>query len=484
MVPTYIAYGLLEMLVPWQNYAGDYSAAGGKGVITGMEVFNSLPDELGSKDKIHLLGPQEQEFNQQMLRKLALHLAAQPDATAQPAEQVSQTPPRENRSSPVCPVEDELDKPSIGHSTAEKTSKGFNGICRDVKQPSALGRQESEFHQQMLRKLALHLAAQPSSEEDAMYPNQGLLRGEGNGERDEEASPGARGGGLNSPDGFATPPSAYACTARPSSTSQCVRVPSYIVQGLLERIEEEDVTTPKSNLADDRGCRGIRGNRDREAARHVLRPQEQEFHQQMLRKMALHLAAQPTAEADSQQQQQQRPQLYSSPRASPGIVVPESTGAPCEKAGAVGQKPRSKEQRRNLTPLNGSHPQEFHPEILRKLALHLAAQPDSTEDSPQAPWPQKASCLQDTVGASPEEVGNDKELCDRLIMELESCGADAAKTAKAQDILAWIRSLARPLALTQSGTRVVQIAIDVASLEQRESLVNALLLQDRDMKQL
>ena len=122
-VPSYIVHGLLETVA-----CGD-----GKG-------------------RERRLGAHDQEFHQQMLRKLALHLAAQPgkDLPTSAYPQVYAPP-----------------SPTFGKSRpgrkGQQQGKGFFQHDRP---------QQEEFHRQMLQKLALHLAAQPDTPSPSPHANQ------------------------------------------------------------------------------------------------------------------------------------------------------------------------------------------------------------------------------------------------------------------------------------------------------------------------
>jgi uncharacterized membrane-anchored protein YjiN (DUF445 family) len=238
-----------------------------------------------------------------------------------------------------------------------------------------------------------------------------------------------------------------------------------------------------------------------------LKPQNQKFHQQILQKLALHLAAQPSGDHEPRAESPRREKdTVEQARARSSIAVvaarrqesqleqlssflgedslPEqgtdsrivgkgSSGKPTQNKSHVRAENKGFSQTRHRTPLNGSRPQEFHPEILQKLALHLAALPEPLQEPPQAATELSDKASWQHFGA-PEEVGEDRAHCDRLIADLEAC-SDAAEAVKAQRIMTWVISVARPLSLTQSGTRVVQKATEFASHEQRDQLVEALL---------
>jgi len=140
--------------------------------------------------------------------------------------------------------------------------------------------------------------------------------------------------------------------------------------------------------------------------------------------------------------------------------------------------------------------QDFHQQMLQKLALHLAAQPEPPCEghgvAPQLPQPARAAAApasRDGPGraeAPPSGLqldaaaaGEDRALCDRMAADLEP-PLDGARGARAAQIMAWVASGARALSLTQFGSRLVQQAVAVASSAQREQLAEALLRESRD----
>merc|ERR1719440_2362375 len=98
----------------------------------------------------HRSGAQQQELHQELLQKLALHLAAQPDALQQSPYT---TAPQTHKFA--------LDSSHFA-SYSSHSGKGS-------RQTQQLSPQEQELHQQMLQKLALHLAAQPDAVSQSPY---------------------------------------------------------------------------------------------------------------------------------------------------------------------------------------------------------------------------------------------------------------------------------------------------------------------------
>ena len=123
-VPSYIVHGLLE------------TVALGEG-----------------KGRERRLGAHDQEFHQQMLRKLALHLAAQPGSDLSTGSYPAHAP-----QSPA------LEKSRAGRRGQHQQGKGF---FQHDSRP-----QQEEFHRQMLQKLALHLAAQPDTPTPSPHASQ------------------------------------------------------------------------------------------------------------------------------------------------------------------------------------------------------------------------------------------------------------------------------------------------------------------------
>jgi len=158
------------------------------------------------------------------------------------------------------------------------------------------------------------------------------------------------------------------------------------------------------------------------------------FRQQMLQKLALHLAAQP----EPLQEPQREPQSLDA------VARIADDRACCHACGLPSAM--------SSTQWCGAE-NEFRLEMLRRLALHLAAQPGLGD---------------------PNEVGEDRARCECLIGELEP-SSDVAKKARRAEIMAWVQSCARTLSFTKSGSRLVQKSIDVATGPEREQLASALL---------
>jgi len=118
---------------------------------------------------------------------------------------------------------------------------------------------------------------------------------------------------------------------------------------------------------------------------------------------------------------------------------------------------------------NSPQPQDFHQQMLQKLALHLAAQPHPLHESNSTDEIELKSSHDGVI-----EIGEDKVQCDCMIADLEP-SLDATRAARAASVMAWIQPAARTLSLTQSGSRLVQKAIDVASLKQLDQLAENLL---------
>merc|ERR1712066_808399 len=72
-----------------------------------------------------------------------------------------------------------------------------------------------------------------------------------------------------------------------------------------------------------------------------------------------------------------------------------------------------------------------------------------------------------------EKIGQYEAHCDRLIANLEP-PMDAAGELRFTKTIDWVLSVVRNLSLTQSGSRVVQRVIDVATPEQNERLASGL----------
>ena len=113
-------------------------------------------------------------------------------------------------------------------------------------------------------------------------------------------------------------------------------------------------------------------SKERVFFQHDSRPQQEEFHRQMLQKLALHLAAQPDTPTPSPHASQYVAPMSMSPAAAEAHAVP----APAPE---VRKAPSP-----SFSQGHQSHPAlqpECNQELLRKLALHLAAQ-DHPLDKP------------------------------------------------------------------------------------------------------
>jgi len=448
-VPAYIAYGLLELeqnrLALEQKYPDD------KGCEEGNLSLKAKDARSG--------GPQEQEFHQQMLRKLALHLAAQPDAqqaNQQEESSLAEAPRQEKLLDGAVPLQRQTAEPGDWNKDGKK-SQG-KSLSLGLVQNRA---PHQDFNAEMLRKLALHLAAQPEPEEhqeEALPPSASCHKELGDCQETKDVKE-----VVLTPDVFPATPSSFGeeqCDQGAAdnqdesfhcspSISQCVWMPMYVAYGLL------DSMAPEQNYPGDRGGKGDKGSTGKQRP-NWLGPQEQEFHQQMLQKMALHLAAQPeTLHAPSLHSRETRT---------------DKTRCDNRTTGKDGMRSKEgKGQSLSLVPVQkGPDQQYFHQEMLRKLALHLAAQPESKE---------QGTTVSVVAASDPHDIVNDKRLCDNLIAELEA----SPSAARASDIVAWILPAARTLSLTRNGSRLVQKAIDVSTVEQREQLAEALL---RDVTEL
>lgn len=456
LIPAYIAYGLLQNMVMEPS---SHSERADKCQVAG-------------KDRC---SPQDPKLHEELLRKLALHLAAQPDA--------------ESDSLPKS-----LQSTSVEHapsSNRQKIALTRSGDCaegsRQAKEAKdrSLSPQEQEFQQEMLRKLALHLAAQE------------MLDGE---ERHDEALPQSvsEAGDYSvsdsvcekivTPEVFPATPSSMGeehcehyyigddqCDHHVEETCcQCVWVPVHLLQGLLG---------------------GTRGSKDRVCKDHkqapcILAPPEQEFHQQMLQKLALHLAAQsePLQGASTPEQLEDAPSLKQSRCAWADMTDDDelpvnsvAVTAKVELAGfgkVVQDRPRRKDTQEQ-GPLICPKPakvgeEQFHKDMLQKIALHLAAQPDDEKCVEKAA---AQSTIEDFAPDETSEVkafGNDKARCDQLIAELEP-SLNHAMAVSAKMSMEWSFSRARALSLTPGGCRVVQKLIDLSSAKQHEQILDVLL---------
>eukprot|EP00931_Biecheleriopsis_adriatica_P031056 TRINITY_DN18243_c0_g1_i2.p1 TRINITY_DN18243_c0_g1~~TRINITY_DN18243_c0_g1_i2.p1 ORF type:complete len:683 (-),score=153.70 TRINITY_DN18243_c0_g1_i2:426-2474(-) len=474
-VPAYIVYGLLDAMAPGYDMIAPM-VTDGNGMQATSDCKNwqgphgqsaGCKEGKGNSESKHLLAPEEQEFHQQMLQKLALHLAAQPDQDESPHPETSQCehshesssdrprplqlhealkdtmseplnisrqdgkcdtfridgPGDSSPSSGYCATPEEHSmpvwsgpsgQPSQTHRQEQPVQPGHGSsqcpqcvwvptyICYGLldmgEGKQRPGLPEQEFNQQMLRKLALHLAAQP----DGDQPQPGALPQS----RGSDAASGGK--------------SSTACEA--SKWGKDIRRSG---QG-------KGFSLPASS------------------------PQEQEFHRDMLQKLALHLAAQPDSPTSSAPYQ--KPSLDR----RHGLADAGKGKARSEKGKGSGKDGGKGTKRSINTMQTNSQQQEFHAEMLKKLALHLAAQPDTENEhsSGEVAQPGEISC-------EPSDVGEDKARCDRLISDLES--------SRAQKAMTWILTSARSLSLTQFGSRVVQKAIGLTTLQQREQLAEELL---------
>jgi hypothetical protein len=445
-VPAYIVYGLLEQ--------------------------GSLLDKVANKSKGSQLAPQDQELHQQMLQKLALHLAAQPQAqhilpqleagqremaatkspeTDTPALQktyASQTAhPVHSSCEPMHPAQE---KGSCSQKKLQvtETKEAKETKCRD------LAPQEQEFQQEMLRKLALHLAAQEELPEEASSTSVDSKRFTE--DADNEA--------VATPDLFPDTPSSFGedqceryfigddinvqAAEETVYCSQCVSVPMHIAYGLIENIPTL-----------------IQGHHSTEGPA--------DFHQQMLQKLALHLAAQPEPLQASHAKEQHNPDqpLCSAPKVAWADMVDDdldwsqpAVAVENDKNGMRRKEARGPSLSVNPKPSQLEH-QEFQQEMLRKLALHLAAQPELPMCTEEAAF---------TSVTEAKNVGEDKARCDELIAELE-LSSDGTKAARVVQIVEMVVPGSRTLSLTPNGSRLVQKVIDIASAPQREQLLQELL---------
>ena len=207
----------------------------------------------------------------------------------------------------------------IVHGLLETVAWG-EGKGRDSRR---LGAHDQEFHQQMLRKLALHLAAQPGTV------------------------------GTDLPTG-------------PHPQTYAAQSPSYDKR-------------PDKRAQQHQQGKGL--------FQHDSRPQQEEFHRQMLQKLALHLAAQPDTPTASPHASQSM-----APTTSPAMNSATGSNVPERKASSSCSHGQSHHSHPTLQP-------ECHQELLRKLALHLAAQ-DHPLDKPDKP-------VQLEIQGAPTAIGED-----------------------------------------------------------------------------
>ncbi|CAK9092855.1 unnamed protein product, partial [Durusdinium trenchii] len=209
-IPSYIAYGLVDTITPLYGAMG--AMTGSPGLAPEKQGDIQKGHDTGPSTKRSSLGPEEQGFHQEMLRKLALHLAAQPEevpdtvATAPSPETMVKECPSEpvhfcesNFFMPVdkeegsdtprsfCATPEEHGMPVWKDRNADASGYEENEPSHCVCVPSYIvhglleawegkskkdrrfGPSEQSFHHEMLRKLALHLAAQPG-EPSAQVP--------------------------------------------------------------------------------------------------------------------------------------------------------------------------------------------------------------------------------------------------------------------------------------------------------------------------
>jgi hypothetical protein len=464
-VPAYIAYGLLEHVA--KEPIADKAGASGEGSVKGKAK----------------LAPSDRDLHEQMLQKLALHLASQPDT--QHEELASQTAHLHETHTQQS-QEPQVLMPCQSTTISQESShvlqcQGHMGKDSKSAKGNGVSLHEQEFQQEMLQKLALHLAAQDLDEQcvskDTMCDSA---------EASEE---------IATPDVFPATPSSFGdercehyyigdedtgATDEEESRcwpacSQCVWVPMHVAYGLLD------------GIAGGREKQVGRGGKGGNQRANLLAQEEQDFHQQMLQKLALHLAAQavPLQEVSSHEP---APSLAPKQGQGPKSKVawadvmddaegPEDPAASSQKDcrsrtngkgrtdGVAMQGAKGKSCSVHAQHTSRPEQQEFQQEMLRKLALHLAAQSESGETPEDA----RAEFEGDAMA-----VGQDKARCESLIAELEP-STDSIRDARAAQVVKWVLPSARTLALTESGCRLVQKVIDVASVEERQQLLDSLL---------
>jgi len=130
----------------------------------------------------------------------------------------------------------------------------------------------------------------------------------------------------------------------------------------------------------------------------------------------------------------------------------------------------------------------FHQDMLRKLALHLAAQPDDVaEDKEKEALPllkgsDKMAWADMVDDEAPKTRGDAQgNSCEskQLISELQVHGCGCA--TQAQEALQKLLPAARSLCLTPEGSRALQQTIEVASAEQRSCLLKQLLVDVEEL---
>lgn len=270
----------------------------------------------------------------------------------------------------------------------ESAVKGADliGVSQSRRQ-SAL--QPDDEQAQHLRKLALHLAAQQLSEGESHQLN--VSQSE---------------------------PEPVACAEKEWSES------AKKIGGQLIWADEEVVPSPPR-------CVVVQ----------TLPQQQQEFHQQMLKKLALHLAAQEDSSWTSSKTETEKTGEVStqlSPPFSKTLLEPVRTPSP-QRSFPV----------HNLS----QQDQDFHKQMLQKLALHLAAQED------------------------PKEIGQNAERCNQMAVQL----VQPSEAAKAAEIMDWVLLTASELSFTTCGSRLVQKAIETASAQQRSQFVEKLLPHTKEL---
>ena len=401
-IPSYIAYGLVDTMAPLY---GVMAPMAGKGANETSWPSQKGKDGKGGK----LANPDEQEFHQEMLRKLALHLAAQPDG-----ENV--TVQGQHHPAPV-------EKSHVAAKVDESPER-VRHFCECANFFMPVDREEDVPTQDTPRSFC-------ATPEDHGMPVWTDPNGPGS-QYDDEGS-------------------------------HCVCVPSYIVHGLLEAWEGK----------------GRRSSRCSNSSPN--------FHDEMLKKLALHLAAQPgEPTAGTHPQMPQVPQVYMSAAQSSAVPHLFTHGPPVQRSPAPPQR---------VGLFHDHRPQEeFHRQMLQKLALHLAAQPDSpSNDGREAPKstsspeqelnrfphlaapPVQLEIEPRITYGDPEQVGEDKSHCDRLMADLETSELRC-------QVVSWVLSYGRSLSLTQFGSRVVQKAIASASdIAERERFAAELLQHSMDL---
>lgn len=427
-VPAYIASGLLRFVE--LNY--------GEPKVENNELIKS-----GASTSC--LGGQDQAFHQEMLRRLALHLAAQPDSHAEACKDLEHG--HADWGQDLRTNANNVNDAAV----SEKLHSERSEPCKESKS-KGLSDKDQEFQQEMLRKLALHLAAQDEAENNSDKKVRETEAKQIEEMEDEDVQT------IVTPEVFPATPSSIGeapcdhyyigddeCQDDVEDTNCCwpysshVSVPLHIAHGLLDGFSLSQHSA---------GCNQYS----------KLKPEEQNFHNQMLQKLSLHLAAQPDSPKCT------APISAPSTKVSWADMVDDTACADIDNGSPWGfhaKSPCKADKQPGLSPAktkNLGRPvqQEFQQDMLRKLALHLVAQPDV-----------QAQQLEEDDASL---VGQDKAKCDRFIHELGS--PDATRAA---NTLEWVTLAARSLALTQYGSRLVQKAIDVASTEQQIYLLEMLL---------